>query len=71
MSYVCACGTAMSRGAKRCLACEAKRRSRLMKGHGTVTRYVNMGCRCKKCKAAWSEHQRNVRAKALSPKETP
>lgn len=34
--------------------------------HGKISRYSRYGCRCDDCKAAWSVHQKRIRARRKS-----
>ncbi len=38
--------------------------------HGTANGYKNLGCRCERCRRAWSEYvgerQKNIRAEGLT-----
>lgn len=42
-----------------------KARKRREKWHGTYTGYLNHKCRCRHCKAAWAEYQKEYRVRRL------
>lgn len=44
-------------------------KSKKMPAHGTVTRYYNYKCRCKKCRAAGTTYMRELRAKMKTTPE--